>query len=549
MNLLTSLQEHLPMLLVLSPFIGFLVTAAASRLEPALIPHFALANMLCTLAILAAIAWQHESNLAVEADLVRQAQRDFFTSDDSADSLADLFRTLDRTRTEQLRKSWFTVDGINMVPVWLIVVFAIIGVSRFKTFPRKSNGHVPILMLFQSTSLGLITASDLRVFLFLSAASAVTISLLISQGGNSSRRQLSEQFLVSQFAGGALITLGLSMLIVSIPWMKLPDSTTIPDLSWQIFSITADIRKWTSRSELAFHYENEFFPWMMLVLLCGFGVQSGLFPFHSLPVRIISESHPLISALYLAGSVSVYRIAWFRFVLPIAPEVLASFDTWMLIPSFAGAVWGALLALRSSPIRQRVAWIFISLSSLSFVGCYTMTRFGMNGAWLMQQQLTVFACAVLLGIDSLYPTDSEDTSMQPVSTRVQLRTRNLVFLICFPILGLTASSYLILSVLIQESVVLSGIVFLVGMTILAAVFSILMQHARAERRDLKDSVDSKSFPGSLLIVTVLTIATSVFPGLLLHQSNSEFVRLFRRFEQSSTANSAEIPSNEPQDGP
>lgn len=356
------------MLLVLSPVIGVIVTLAASRFEPKLLPQFALANLFCTATILVCVGWLYESDQASEADVIRLAQRHLAPAEEGAVSLEELFRTLDRLRMDRLRNHWFVVDGINLFPVLLVVVVAIIGVWRIDA-TRRASGQIPLLMLFVCAALGVLTASDLRVFLFMSAVSTVTMNLLISQGANPSRRNLSEQFLLSQFAGGALVTLGFSMLVVSIPWMKLPDSTTVPDLSWQIFSIRADLQKWTARSELAFHYESEVFPWIVLVLLLGFGIQSGLFPFHSLSLRIVSESQPVIAVIYLTGSLSAFRMAWFRFVMPLAPELLASFDTWMLIPSFVGAIWGALFALTPIPpaparrldfhesLEHRIRWL------------------------------------------------------------------------------------------------------------------------------------------------------------------------------------------------
>ena len=49
MNWLTSLRDQLPLLLVLSPVIGFLVTFAAAHSERDLVRYLAISNSFCTL--------------------------------------------------------------------------------------------------------------------------------------------------------------------------------------------------------------------------------------------------------------------------------------------------------------------------------------------------------------------------------------------------------------------------------------------------------------------------------------------------------------------
>jgi NADH:ubiquinone oxidoreductase subunit 4 (subunit M) len=229
MNWLTSLRDQLPLLLVLSPMIGFIVAWAASRFEPKLVRHLAVSNMLCTLVILCGLEWQFESDLATDADAIRLAQQQMSQSVNKSDSLVDIRRTLDRMRTERIRFQWFAVDGINLFSVLLVVVLTILIVWRTDSSLDQDRWFIPLLLLFETASLGALTAYDVRVFLFMSAASAVMMSVFIGHGGNSARRHHSERFLLAPFCGGALIMLGFSMLVIAVPWMKISDSATIPD--------------------------------------------------------------------------------------------------------------------------------------------------------------------------------------------------------------------------------------------------------------------------------------------------------------------------------
>ena len=106
MDWLTSLRDQLPLLLVLSPLIGFVVTLIASRFEPGLVRTLAISNALCSLFILAGLEWQFELDLAADADIIRLAEREIAKSDREIGSISEVRRTLDRRRVERLRHQW-----------------------------------------------------------------------------------------------------------------------------------------------------------------------------------------------------------------------------------------------------------------------------------------------------------------------------------------------------------------------------------------------------------------------------------------------------------
>ena len=74
MSGLTSLRDQLPLLLVLSPTIGFIATSTATWFEPKWIRPLALSNMICTLVLLGGLEWQFEADLARDANTIRLAQ-------------------------------------------------------------------------------------------------------------------------------------------------------------------------------------------------------------------------------------------------------------------------------------------------------------------------------------------------------------------------------------------------------------------------------------------------------------------------------------------
>jgi NADH:ubiquinone oxidoreductase subunit 4 (subunit M) len=549
MSGLTSLRDQLPLLLVLSPLIGFIVTSAAAWWEPKLIRPFAISNMLCTLVIVGGLEWQFESDLATEAEVLRLAQAEVSPSQDTIDSLDDVRRTLDRIRVERRRNQWFVVDGINLFSVFLVAFMAAVAVGQMNVLVDQDRWFLPAVLLFESASVGTLTSDDVRVFLFMLTASSVILSVLISwgRGGTAERRNYAERFLIEQFAGGALITLGFSMLVIAVPWMKMPDSTSIPPISWNLTNLIADIQKWTVRNELAFHYASEVFPWMLFVLTLGFAIQSGFFPFHLAQVRIVGETLPAVAILYLIGTFSVGRIGWMRFVMPIAPDLLAAFDRWMLIPAVVGILWGAINVLSGIPPRQKFAFIVTGVSAVVAMGCYSFTRIGMSGAWLMHQQMVLFTCAGLIAIaPGPFPALNNPRQAPLGFFAVGLTTRTLLLMFCVMMLGVFASGFLIVSELIYQSL-LSIALMIVFAGIVIATLVTLLNHRYTEELSRSNPMSRPTkLTASVVTVVALTVVVSLFPGLLLHQVDAEFGRIFRRFEQSKPADSAETPSVEPQ---
>jgi len=549
MDWLTSLRDQLSLLLVLSPLIGFVVTSVASRFEPGLVRTLAIANALCSLFLVAGLEWQFELDLAADADVVRLAERELSKSEPGTGSMSEVRRTLDRRRVERLRHQWFAIDGTNLFPVLLLVLMTTLVIQRSDSLPDRSRWFIPMVMLFEATSLGVMTTYDLRIFLIVSATSAVIISLLISQFGNSERRANAEQFLATQYGGVALIAFGLAMLVVAVPWMRIQDSTNVQTISWNIASITQEIQKWTTRNELAYHYVNESFPWILLVLSVGFAIQAGLFPFHSSQIRVMSNTQPEIAILFLAGTVSASRIGWLRFVMPLAPDLMVSFDRWMLIPALGGATWGALRAVAPADLRQRPAYVLMSISGVLLLGCYCFTRIGMSGAWLMQQQLTVLMCSILLAINDRQGTSDNIRQAIEKPVGIGLRTRTLLLLVSLPILGFFASGFLIVTELIIESLPLAALVLIIAALILSVFKLAIDEHDRFEKR-VGRSVNGRSrFPVSLVVMLLLMITSTIFPGWLIHQCEPEFARVFRRFEPTPSADFAEPATKDRQSVP
>lgn len=567
MDWLTSLRDQLPLLLVLSPIIGAVGTGAAAFTQKDLIRYFAVTNVICSLLILAGIAWQFRQDGSEARTAIRLAMQSAEDEKSAANAVDAVHVQLERQRVDRTRYQWFTVDGINLWPTLiLIIVTGLVvwsgdpatrerhsysepifrreqtgcaGPSCDARKPPAAAGGVPAVLLFQSAAMATLTACDLRAFLLASATSAVLMSGLVGCYGGPDRRNLSERFLFAQLLGISLIALAFAMLVVAMPWMKMEDSPTIPNLSWNLVTLVYEIQKWTGRNPLSFHYQNVVFPWMLFLLSLGFAFQFGLFPFHSWQVSLLGQTPSDIAVLCLAGSISVASTGWLRFVVPLAPELLASFDRLILISALGAAIWGSLRAFGPDDPRQKTAMIFCSLSGVSLLGCYCFTTTGMCGAWLMQQQVVLALCAtrLLKHTENLRDMAGRETP----SVESGFTTRTLLLLLSLPLMGLFAASSLIFSELLRENLLILACILVVVGLVSLTILSLMNRHYHDELRVESGASKAGHDGASLITIALLAVVVNLFPQWMLYQCEPEFDRVFRRFERPAVA-SSEKPS-------
>ncbi|WP_373650468.1 hypothetical protein [Schlesneria sp. DSM 10557] len=526
---LTTLRDQFPLLLVLSPLMGVASASVAAFRAPDLTRYFAISNCVCTLLILVGIEWQYESDLVNHAAIIRFAEQAQSAENSEIAPPEQVRRKLDRMRSERIQNHRFVADGVNIFPALLLSVVTALIVCRFKPSQSDRNFSVPLILFFQSAALGTLLANDVIVFLLLSGLSVASFSFLIGIYGPTERRAITERYLWEQCWGGSLILIGFSLLVVSIPWMKLQDSIGTPALSTSVSSIVQDIQRWTTRNELAFHYQSEIFPWMLLVISIGFAIVSGLFPFHVSQINIIRNVPAELALLYVVGGLSANRIGWFRFVMPLSPDLLASFDEWVVIASVGGAIWGALKVFDTADQRNLIAYAFLSLSGMSLMGSYTFSWIGLCGTWLMQQQLNVLMCAALLTVGN---AGSSGAALPP---EPRFPTRTLLLLTGLPVLYFFSSGSLIISELFRESLLLVTIMAAAVTLIVFKAIHMLNDRFSAEQQGTFRALLFKALPRTTVLSYVLALLVAVLPSLLLRQCEPEFVRVFRRFEQSQAA--------------
>ena len=535
MNWIESLGNAFPILLVLSAATGCVMTAVAARFQRELIRPLGFSNCICTVLLVAVAAWQ----LRFETSAERHARTLTPSSSASKATLIAeheaLNRQVDRLRAERIGRRWFVIDGLNFWSVFLLSLLTTFIVGQLRITAQTPATIIPSLLLFEGCSIAALTAYDIRAYLISYTLAVLVVAQIMGLWGGSARRVCAARFLSAQLCGSALLMYGFAMLVVAVPWMKLEDSVELPARVWNCVSITLEIQRWTTNNHLAFQYVNEELPWILLILSLGFGLQFGMFPAQRTLTSVLSDLPPLLAVMTLAGVIMASGLGWMRFVLPLAPELLVLFYWPLGLVASAGAIWCILSLLASHSERDQIGKIFASITCLCLLGGCTFTRAGYCGTWLLLQQATTAACVALMlferhPIENVSGSPREDSAPQTV-------LRMLFLLIV--LIGNVASGFLLLSELLRDGLVLTGMMFLGQISLACILVTRLLKIESRSPMTTGTPLCLNRSRTSFVLCTVLLIVTHLLPWLMLAQCDIEFSRIFRRFEVPTAASSAE----------
>lgn len=154
----------------------------------------------------------------------------------------------------------------------------------------------------------------------------------------------------------------------------------------------------------------------------------------------------------------------------------------------------------------------------------------------MQQQLIFGYCSVLLAWNPL-TADQPDPTMRFDSAK-GISNRVLSLLVSIVCIGLFASGYVIMTELFRESIAIPLTILVVLSLCCLTVGTLRLSRELVPLNRVE-----------LILMVPLALVLNILPGLLLHQSEREFERTFRRFEYTAHAVSAEPDSEDRQSSP
>jgi len=199
------------------------------------------------------------------------------------------------------------VDGISLPLVFLtgIVTLAAIAISPGNI--RRSSEYYCYLLLMSLGAMGAFTSLDLFFFFIFHDFALIATFLLIGIWGAQNRQFASFQVTIYLMAGSLILLAGLVALIMALP------------ASARTFDIVL-LQAYISQHPIDSYTQGGIF----LLLLIGFGILVGLFPFHSWAPPGYASAPPAAAMLH-AGILKKFAIyGMIRIAIPMLHDGFTS---------------------------------------------------------------------------------------------------------------------------------------------------------------------------------------------------------------------------------
>jgi NADH-quinone oxidoreductase subunit M len=260
----------------------------------------------------------------------------------------------------------FGVDGISLPLVFLtaIVTFAAIAISPGHI--RRSTEYYCYLLLMSLGAMGAFISLDLFFFYIFHEFALIPTFLLIGIWGAQNRQFASFQVTIYLMAGSLILLSGLVALVMAVP------------ASARTFDIVA-LQGYLTDHPIPDTWQNAIFP----LLLVGFGILVGLFPFHSWAPPGYASAPPAAAMLH-AGILKKFAI--YGMIRIAIPMLHGGFDSWkwVLLALLAGNfLYAGFITLAQKELPTMIGFSSIMHMGYLFLGVACWNIIGVTGAVIL----------------------------------------------------------------------------------------------------------------------------------------------------------------------
>jgi NADH-quinone oxidoreductase subunit M len=249
------------------------------------------------------------------------------------------------------------VDGISVAMIMLTAFVVLAGVLVSWNIEKMTKEFYALLLLLALGAYGFFISLDLFVmFLFLEIA-VIPKYLLIGIWGSGKKEYSANKLALMLMAGSALVLVGILSLYFSTP-----------ERSFDLLKL--------SQTEIPASMQQLFFP----MLFIGFGVFSGLFPFHTW-VPDGHSSAPTAGSMFLAGiSMKLGGYGCLRVATYLMPEGAKEYAAIIIALSAIAILYGAFATMMQKDLKYINAYSSVSHCGFVLLGIGMLTQTAITGA-------------------------------------------------------------------------------------------------------------------------------------------------------------------------
>jgi NADH-quinone oxidoreductase subunit M len=254
------------------------------------------------------------------------------------------------------------VDGLSLLMLVLTLFLGIMSVLCSWTEIREQIGffHFNLMWILAGIA-GVFLALDLFLFYFAWELMLIPMYFLIAIWGHERRIYAAIKFLLFTQLSGLLMLIAILAL-----YFMHHQGTGVYTFQY------ADL--------LGTHLTPVAERWIMLGFIIAFAVKLPVVPLHAWLSDAHSEA-PTAGSVILAGlllKTGAYGLL--RFVVPLFPNGAHEFTPLALVLAVIGIVYGAVMAFAQTDLKRLVAYTSVSHLGFVFLGIFSWTSFGLQGA-------------------------------------------------------------------------------------------------------------------------------------------------------------------------
>ncbi len=256
----------------------------------------------------------------------------------------------------------FALDGLSLLLVLLTLAMGLVAVlSAWKEIQKQTGFFYLNILWTLAGVVGVFCALDLFLFFVCWEVMLVPMYLLIALWGYENRQYAALKFFLFTQAGGLLILLSISALVL-LNYQQ----------SGQLRFDYMDLLNHSLSSRAAF--------WIMLGFLIGFAIKLPIIPFHTWLPDAHTQAPTAASVILAAVLLKTGGYGLIRFVIPLFPGAVQTVAPYVMTVAALSIIYGALMAFSQQDLKRVVAYSSVSHMGFVLLGCFALTTQAWQGA-------------------------------------------------------------------------------------------------------------------------------------------------------------------------
>ncbi len=270
------------------------------------------------------------------------------------------------------------VDGVSVLFLLLTALLALLVILYGQVRPFPPQGlFLAVVFAVEAALVSSVVTVDLMWFVVVTALQLLPVSYLLHKWSTSAAKDEAVARFV-QFMGSGLLLLFAGALMLG--W-QYADTHGGP-WSFDLYQLAKQPVEPSWQSAIFF------------LLFYGMAVRIPIFPLHGWLPRVAEHGSVAVAPVFLIGlKTGIYGLI--RFVLPLLPEAVMRWHSYVIAFAVAGVFYAALLALTQVNLRRLLAFAVISHSGILVIGLFSLSHLAFQGTMILSVNFGLAAAGLL----------------------------------------------------------------------------------------------------------------------------------------------------------